>query len=91
MHLARYDDVVVFDQATKLVYVISWVHAPGAHDGDNGGASNTSAAELRAAYDAGAARLEALVAKLSSGAPSLAPAQVWSTGLRAAAAAGLWW
>ncbi len=26
MHLARYDDVVVFDQATKIVYLISWVH-----------------------------------------------------------------
>ena len=26
MHLALYDDVVVFDHATKLAYVISWVH-----------------------------------------------------------------
>lgn len=26
MHLALYNDVVVFDHATKLAYVISWVH-----------------------------------------------------------------
>lgn len=26
MHLALYNDVVVFDQATKIVYAISWVH-----------------------------------------------------------------
>ena len=26
MHLALYDDVVVFDHATKLAYVIAWVH-----------------------------------------------------------------
>ena len=26
MHLALYNDVVVFDQATKIIYAISWVH-----------------------------------------------------------------
>lgn len=26
MHLALYNDVIVFDHATKLAYVISWVH-----------------------------------------------------------------
>ena len=26
MHLALYNDVVVFDQATKIAYAISWVH-----------------------------------------------------------------
>ncbi len=26
MHLALYNDVVVFDHATKLAYVITWVH-----------------------------------------------------------------
>jgi anthranilate/para-aminobenzoate synthase component I len=26
MHLALYNDVLVFDHATKLAYVISWVH-----------------------------------------------------------------
>ena len=26
MHLALYNDVVVFDHATKLAYVIAWVH-----------------------------------------------------------------
>ncbi len=26
LHLALYNDVVVFDQATKIIYAISWVH-----------------------------------------------------------------
>lgn len=26
MHMALYNTVVVFDQATKLAYVITWVH-----------------------------------------------------------------
>lgn len=26
MHLALYNDVIVFDQATKIIYAISWVH-----------------------------------------------------------------
>ena len=29
IHLALYNDVVVFDQATKLAYVISWAHLDG--------------------------------------------------------------
>ena len=29
MHLALYSDVIVFDHATKLAYVIAWVHLDG--------------------------------------------------------------
>lgn len=32
IHLALYNDVVVFDQATKLAYVISWAHLDGHTD-----------------------------------------------------------
>jgi anthranilate synthase component 1 len=68
MHLARYDDVVVFDNAAKLAYCVAWVRT------DEGGAS------LESAYAAGSARLGALVARLESargpGAPPLPPARV---------------
>lgn len=68
MHLARYDDVVVFDNAAKLAYCVAWVRT------DSAGAS------LEAAYAGGKARLDALVARLASargpGAPPLPPARV---------------
>jgi anthranilate synthase component 1 len=31
MHLSLYNDVVVFDQATKTIYAIAWVHLDGAN------------------------------------------------------------
>lgn len=92
MHLALYNDVIVFDQATKLVYIICWVHlddnttavnsssSSGATASSNG--SNSSSAgsrdadSLRAAYDAGKQRLQGLVRQLSTPPPSFAPAQV---------------
>ena len=52
MHLARYDDCVVFDQATKLAYACVWVHT-GRY------------ASAAAAYADGRARLAALSAKLA--------------------------
>ena len=73
MHLARYDDVVVFDNAAKLAYCVAWVHTDG---GDAAGGDSS----LEAAYAAGKARLDALVARLDGargpGAPPLPPARV---------------
>ena len=43
IHLALYNDVVVFDHATKLAFVISWVRRL-ASSGDGGGAAATGAA-----------------------------------------------
>ncbi|GLC33428.1 hypothetical protein PLESTM_000070200 [Pleodorina starrii] len=57
MHLALYYDVVVFDQATKILYPIAWVPV------SEQVASSPEA--LRAAYDAGSARLARLAARLS--------------------------
>ena len=53
MHLARYDDVVVFDHATKLAYVIAWVHLD-------------AYGSVEEAFLAGRRRLERLTRKLSS-------------------------
>ena len=68
MHLARYDDVVVFDNAAKLAYCVAWVRT------DEPGTSP------EAAYAAGRARLDALVARLDAArgpsAPPLPPARV---------------
>ena len=68
MHLARYDDVVVFDNAAKLAYCVAWVRT----DEDGVG--------LESAYAGGKARLDALVARLDGargpGAPPLPPARV---------------
>ncbi|EFN53756.1 hypothetical protein CHLNCDRAFT_25481 [Chlorella variabilis] len=53
IHLALYNDVVVFDHATKLAYVISWVHL-----GDYG--------SVEEAYLAGKRRLAATAAKIAN-------------------------
>ncbi|KAL4430388.1 hypothetical protein ABPG77_002194 [Micractinium sp. CCAP 211/92] len=53
IHLALYNDVVVFDHATKLAYVISWVHL-----------DDYSSAEE--AYLAGKRRLAATTAKIAN-------------------------
>jgi hypothetical protein len=88
MHLALYNDTIVFDQATKLVYIICWVHldddttavnsSSSSSNGSSSGAVSSSrdADALRAAYDAGKQRLQALVRQLSTPPPSFAPAQV---------------
>lgn len=85
MHLALYNDVIVFDQATKLVYIICWVHlddettSVSSSSSSNGHSSSSSrdATSLREAFDSGKQRLHALVQQLSSNPPpSLAPAQV---------------
>jgi anthranilate synthase component 1 len=84
MHLALYNDVVVFDQATKLIYIISWVHldadaqaaAQAAASSSNGSSGSQDSEVLRAAYDEGKQRLRHLVQRLSSPPPSLPPAQV---------------
>ncbi|GBF95005.1 anthranilate synthase component [Raphidocelis subcapitata] len=80
LHLALYNDVVVIDQATKLIYAISWVHL----DGDAAVPASPAAAAasppagardraaLRAAYDAGRARLDHLVSLLQTPPPPLA-------------------
>ncbi|GFR49083.1 hypothetical protein Agub_g11111 [Astrephomene gubernaculifera] len=70
LHLALYYDVAVFDQATKVLYPIAWVPV-GEQD-----ASNPAA--LRAAYDAGLARLARLSARLSAPPPaaSLTPGAI---------------
>lgn len=57
MQLALYNDVVVFDQATKIMYIVSWVHV------DEQAASDMSA--LRAAYEDGKSRASHLVHLLS--------------------------
>lgn len=88
MHLALYNDTIVFDQATKLVYVICWVHLDddttsvsiSSSNGSSNGASASSSSRapeaLREAFDAGKQRLQGLVRQLSTPPPSLAPAQV---------------
>lgn len=54
MHLALYNNVLVFDHATKLAYVIAWVHLDDYEDVD-------------AAYEAGRSRVERLIEKITSG------------------------
>jgi hypothetical protein len=86
MHLALYNDTIVFDQATKLVYIICWVHldddttsVSSSGNGSSNGSSSSSSRDpesLRAAYDAGKQRLQGLVQRLSNPPPSFAPAQV---------------
>ncbi|WIA41823.1 hypothetical protein OEZ86_009153 [Tetradesmus obliquus] len=80
MHLSLYNDVIVFDQATKLIYIISWVHldaeAQAAAGSSNGSSGSQDTDVLRAAYDEGKQRLRQLVQRLNSPPPSLAPAQV---------------
>eukprot|EP00879_Flechtneria_rotunda_P011101 GHRR01011598.1.p1 GENE.GHRR01011598.1~~GHRR01011598.1.p1 ORF type:complete len:369 (+),score=113.06 GHRR01011598.1:125-1231(+) len=84
MHLALYNDVVVFDQATKLIYIIAWVHlnedttATSSSSSSNGGSSSSSRDPelLRVAFDSGRQRLQYLVRRLSSTPPSLTSAQV---------------
>ena len=64
MHLSLYNEVVVFDQATKLAYTCVWLHL-----------DEHSSPEH--AYLAGKQRLAALNARLST-APSLVNAKVTS-------------
>ncbi|GFH23373.1 uncharacterized protein HaLaN_20976 [Haematococcus lacustris] len=65
---AGYDTVVVFDQATKIVYAISWVHLQEA--------DIASEDSLRAAYHAGATRLRHLAGLLTSPPPAMSSGQV---------------
>eukprot|EP00877_Chromochloris_zofingiensis_P010616 jgi/Chrzof1/5808/Cz16g16180.t1 len=87
LHLALYNDVVVFDQATKIIYVISWVHLDDATTtGSTASTSNRntsslssshsssySMSALRKAYESGKSRLKHLVELLSSTPPCLSP------------------
>mmetsp|Transcript_8304 Transcript_8304/g.24880 ORF Transcript_8304/g.24880 Transcript_8304/m.24880 type:complete len:328 (+) Transcript_8304:143-1126(+) len=54
MHLALYNNCVVFDHATKLAYAIAWVHLDDYPD-------------VSTAYQAGARRVERLVHKITEG------------------------
>lgn len=63
MHLALYNDVVVFDQATKIAYAISWVHLD-------------PSTPLEEAYASGKARLAHLVEVLSGPSPPLQNASI---------------
>ena len=69
LHLALYQDVVVFDQATKLVYAVCWVDVAGE-------------ADIAAAHAAGHARLEALTVALTPDAPPRLPVGAVRLGLR---------
>ena len=53
MHLARYDDVVAFDGASKLAYCVSWAHL------DEHGSLESAYADARSRLDALSARLAA--------------------------------
>nr|QKY14872.1 anthranilate synthase alpha subunit (TRPE) [Polytomella parva] len=55
LNLALYHDVVVFDQATKVVHVISWLAPP----------AGASRDQLRACYEDGRRRVAAAVDKLN--------------------------
>lgn len=57
LHFALYNDVVVFDQATKIAFAISWVHLDQVDAGDRDA--------LRKAYDDGKSRLSHTVSLLS--------------------------
>lgn len=66
MHLALYNDIIVFDQATKIVYAISWVHI--------GQEELDSAAALHRAYTDGQTRMNHMVDQLTAlPTPQLAP------------------
>ncbi|KAK9842349.1 hypothetical protein WJX81_007998 [Elliptochloris bilobata] len=58
MHLALYNEVVVFDQATKLAHCVTWVHLD-------------QHADVEAAYRAGCTALRSLTARLSAPKPQL--------------------
>ncbi|MEW5305913.1 MAG: hypothetical protein WDW36_008424 [Sanguina aurantia] len=68
LHLALYNDVVVFDQATKICYAISWVHLA---DDDA-----SSQSRLQEAYLSGAGRLSHLIEQLSTQPPAMAAGQI---------------
>lgn len=53
VHLGLYNDVVVFDHVTKVIYVVSWVHVE-------------DHPTVRAAYRSGRQHVEALVARLQA-------------------------
>ncbi|KAK9829881.1 hypothetical protein WJX72_008431 [[Myrmecia] bisecta] len=64
LHLALYNDVIVFDQATKLAYVIAWVHLD-------------QFSSVEEAYVAGKQRLSSVCNKLSNvNAPQLQNGEV---------------
>ncbi len=64
MHLALYNTVLVFDQATKLAYIITWVHTD-KHD------------SLEAAYQHGRQQLASVARKVcNENAPSLSNGRV---------------
>lgn len=67
MHLALYNTVLVFDQATKLAYIITWVHTD-KHD------------SLEAAYQHGRQQLASVARKVcNENAPSLSNGRVTLT------------
>jgi anthranilate synthase component 1 len=95
LNLALYNDVVVFDQATKIAYAICWVHLDGGAGAGGGvaaalaSADNDDApapaprertdADLHPLHAQAIARLQGLVAQLSSPPPlptALPPAAV---------------
>lgn len=57
MHLALYNNVLVFDHATKLAYVIAWVHMDDYADVDAAFQVNVSSPSLAALLREGAAQL----------------------------------
>ncbi|CAG9466433.1 unnamed protein product [Pedinophyceae sp. YPF-701] len=63
LHLALYNDTVVFDQATKLAYCVSWVHVGDFDD-------------VEAAYRDGRARLSALAQRMEGAPPTLQSARL---------------
>jgi anthranilate synthase component 1 len=42
MHLSLYNDVILFDQATKIIYAISWVHLDPASTGSSSTTTSSS-------------------------------------------------
>eukprot|EP00195_Chlamydomonas_chlamydogama_P007623 CAMPEP_0202908288 /NCGR_PEP_ID=MMETSP1392-20130828/45531_1 /ASSEMBLY_ACC=CAM_ASM_000868 /TAXON_ID=225041 /ORGANISM="Chlamydomonas chlamydogama, Strain SAG 11-48b" /LENGTH=624 /DNA_ID=CAMNT_0049597547 /DNA_START=85 /DNA_END=1959 /DNA_ORIENTATION=- len=68
MHLALYNDVVVIDQATKIIYAISWVHI-----GDKEASSHEA---LHAAYAGGRTRVDHVVELLSTQPPQLSSGHI---------------
>ena len=65
MHMALYNTVVVFDQATKLAYVITWVHVD-------------RHASVEEAYQHGQQQLRRTGQKLQAEhSPNLANGRVW--------------
>ncbi|KAJ9511440.1 hypothetical protein QJQ45_029898 [Haematococcus lacustris] len=87
MHLSLYNEVVVFDQATKIVYAISWVHLQEASPFPVAAVARAAAPvllaqdiasedSLRAAYHSGATRLRHLAGLLTSPPPAMSSGQV---------------